>query len=181
MDSPGILVQPLCLSISIAIVIAHHVVDSGLVSAAEAVAVGFALLRRQVRVAIFLAVFNIGTTVIIEVLTGSFDPIQKSLTVKLIELVGRSIPWPVRCAHAPVFCPRQMRHANFISATESFTICSPHGRRHVGVAIFIAIVHFRAPVVIEVLVGSFDSVVEATPLNIVPGVWRSLPVVAVLA
>lgn len=48
-------------------------------------------------------------------------------------------------------------------------------------AIFIAIVYFRAPVVVEVLVGTFDSVVEAAPLNIVPFPWRPLPVVAVLA
>lgn len=83
---------------------AHHVVDANLISVAEAVAVGFALFRRQVRMAILIAVFDIGPAVIIEVLTGSFDAVLKPLTAKLIEFVWRSVPRPVRCAHAPIRC-----------------------------------------------------------------------------
>jgi hypothetical protein len=186
MDSPGVVVQLVGLSIVIAIMIimivtTHHVVDAGLVSASEAVPVGFAVLRRQVRVAIFIAILNIGTTMIIKVLAGSFNSVKETLTVKLIELIWRSIPRPLRRTHAPICRTGQMRHANVVSATESFTICGPHGRRYIRVAIFIAIVHFRAPMVIEVLVGSFDPIVEAAPLNIVPGVRWSLPVVAILA
>jgi hypothetical protein len=167
------------------IVTAHHVVNPHLVSAAESGAIGLPLLRGQVRAAVLLAVFNIGTAMILKIFASALEAILKALTPQRVEFVRREIPGANGRAHLhgrPTHWPvHDVRHRDVVAPAESLPISPAQFARHTGVSVFIAIIHVRAPVVIEVPVCAFDAIVKAAALNIVPSVRRPLPVVAVLA
>ena len=167
--------------VAVMVVVAHHMVDGSLISVTESITVGLALLWRKMGTAVLFAVVYIGTAVIIEVLAGSFNAVLESLAAQLIEFIGRCVPGTIGSTHAPVVRAREVRHAHVISATEAFAISTPELRWNVGTAIFLPIVDIWTAVITEVLLGPLDALMEAAPLHIVPGIWRSLPIIAILA
>jgi hypothetical protein len=72
--------------------IAPKVVGSTVITAPEAITVGFPLLTRKMRMAVFIAVFHVGPAVIGEVLSCAFDSIVKAAALKIVQLSGRRIP-----------------------------------------------------------------------------------------
>ena len=90
--------------IAVAVMVAHHVINGYLVTTAETFAVCFALFVRKVRMAILLPVFNVGTTVIIEVLASCFDAFLETLPAEFVEFIWRSVPRALGRTHAPVVC-----------------------------------------------------------------------------
>lgn len=55
-----------------------------------------------------------------------------------------------------------MAHADFVSATKSFSVVMAKGPINVRVPIFVPIVEVRRAVVAEVFTSAFDTIVEAT-------------------
>ena len=90
------------------------------------------------------------------------------------------VPGTVGGAHSPVVRACQMRHPNVVSAAEAFAICAPHFRWDIGAAILIAVVDIRTAMVAKIFPCTLDSIVKSAPLYLIPGVRRSLPVVAIL-
>jgi hypothetical protein len=72
--------------------IAPKVVGSTVITASEAITVGFSLLRSEMRMAVFIAVFYVGPAVIAEILSRAFDSVVKAATLKIVQLPGRRIP-----------------------------------------------------------------------------------------
>ena len=70
----------------------HQVLDAGLVSAAESVAIGFAVVMGNRRMTELFAVFNTGLTVILVVLARAFNAIVKTLSMHALKFGGRSRP-----------------------------------------------------------------------------------------
>ena len=134
---------------------------------------------------IFIAIVHIGPTMILEVPIGANNAILESLAAQSVEFIRRSIPGANRCAHLHGRLHgrsvHDVRHGHVVSTPKALAIGFAQPTGHIRIAILIAIIHVRAAVVLEVLAGSFHSVVESASLHIVPGVRRSLPVVAILA
>ncbi len=160
---------------------AHQVIHANMISTAESFAVSLVLLRRKMRMTIFVAIVDIGPTMILEVPIGADNAILKSLAAQSVEFIRRSIPGANRCAHLHGRSVHDVRHRHAVSTPKTLPISLAQLTGHIRMAILIAVIHVGLSVILVVLSGSFDSVVETPPLNIIPGVRRSLPVVAILA
>jgi len=74
-------------------VAAHQVFDAGLVSVLESFTIGFAFVMRNRRMAEFIAILNVGLTVILVVLARSFNAVVEALRLRSLNLGWGSSPY----------------------------------------------------------------------------------------
>lgn len=158
----------------------HQVVDAHLVAATEAFAIGLALLGGQMGMTVFLPIIYIGAAMVIEVLARAFDPIPEALPANPVEFIGSRVPGAIRGAHPPIRSAGQVSHGAVVSTAETFAIGRPHGRWDVWMPVLVAVVDVGTAMIAKVSAGAFNTVVEAPALNVVPGVGRTVPVIAIL-
>lgn len=68
-----------------------------------------------------------------------------------------------------------MRHRDFVAATESLAVVVSCACRNMRMTIFVAPLYVRRAVMVEVLAGSFDAVMEALTLDIAKLLRRCVP------
>jgi len=158
------------------------VVDADLIAATEAFAIGFPLLHRQMRMAVFVPVVDIGAAVILIISSGAFKSIMETLTTERVEFVGSRVPgahYARRSRHGTV---DEVRHAALVAAAEALTVGATHGWRHiVGMPELIAVIYVGLTMVFSIASRTFDAVVKAPALNIVPGIVGAIPAAAIVA
>ena len=76
---------------------------------------------------------------------------------------------------------RQMIHRDFIATAESLPVVVPGTGRDMRMTEFVAIVDVRGAVVVEVLAGSFNTIVEALTLDVAKLLRRRIPSISVLS
>src|ERR1700677_280748 len=69
----------------------------------------------------------------------------------------------------------QMVHRNIVAAPESIAIVMSRTWRNMRMAKFVAVIHVRRAVVVEVLACPFNAVVEALTLNVTKLLRRGIP------
>ncbi len=75
-----------------AIVIAHKVTHRSLITTAKALTIGFAKVERKIGVPVLVPIVYIRTTMVVEVLSRTFDAILKAPALDLLPLTRRRIP-----------------------------------------------------------------------------------------
>jgi hypothetical protein len=75
----------------------------------------------------------------------------------------------------------QMVHRNIVAAPESIAIVMSRTWRNMRMAKFVAVIHVRRAVVVEVLARPFNAVVETLTLNVTKLLRRGIPSTRCLA
>lgn len=105
------------------------VVDAGdgeFIAAAETFTVLISGFAGYVWMAILVAIVDVGAAVVVEVFAGTLDAVVKALAGNVTELVGRGVPGTFhnRRGHGRPTV-HEVRHGEFITATEAFAIFLP--------------------------------------------------------
>jgi hypothetical protein len=74
-----------------------------------------------------------------------------------------------------IVAAHEVLHGGVITAAEAFTIGFTLLVGQVGTAILFAILHVGAAMIVEVLAGTLDSILEALAAKLVKFVWSSIP------
>ena len=70
----------------------HHVIHGGLIAAAEAIAIVALDTRRNMGMTVFVAIVDVGSAMVVVVLSGSVDTVVISLTLNFAKLLRRRVP-----------------------------------------------------------------------------------------
>jgi hypothetical protein len=173
----------------VAVVVAHHVIDSELIAAAEAFAIILAQFARDTRVTKLVAIVRVWAAVVLHVLAGSVHAVLKATALDLAELVGNCIPAVVIVVATIriVIVHRRWRRSIYrllsevgdayrITAAEALLIGIPHLMGHIRMAVFVAIVDVGAAVIVEVLLRAYEAILKAATLDVVEFAGRQIPV-----
>lgn len=82
------------LSTPIVIASFHQVRNGLLVSATKCITVSLSHVVWDIWMTVFIAVINVGATMILDILSRSFDPIVKATALNVVEFSGWGIPIP---------------------------------------------------------------------------------------
>jgi hypothetical protein len=70
----------------------HQMLHCAVITSPEPIAISFAHIRWDMGVPKFVAILHVGSSVVIEIVASSFNPVVKSLTLKFVEFLWRSVP-----------------------------------------------------------------------------------------
>jgi hypothetical protein len=127
--------------------------------------------------------------VVLEVVAGRFEAIVEALALNLPELLRRHIPttavlgWSV-LGHRHGRSPHsfaEVRESRFVASAEAFAVLVASGWGNRGVPELPSLFHSLVMVVLEVVAGRFEAIVEALALNLPELLGRRIPTTAVLA
>src|SRR5579862_2658828 len=69
----------------------------------------------------------------------------------------------------------QVPYADRVAAAECLAVVVPVGWRNIGMAVFVAIVHVGAAMIVVVPARALNAVMESAPLDLVELAWRRIP------
>jgi hypothetical protein len=168
----------------VVVVVFTEVRKSQIVAAVEAVTVIVAEGWRNVGMAEFVSSFHIRGTMILDVLVGALNAIVEALALKVTELRWRRIPAAANlddgCRNWSRSC-LEVRNGQIVAAAEAVAVIIAEGWRNVGIAEFISSFHIRGTMILDVLVGALNAIVEALALKVAKLRWRRIPAAAILA
>jgi hypothetical protein len=72
-------------------------------------------------------------------------------------------------------------HGRIVAAAEAFAVIPSRVVGNVGVAVFVAVLYIRAAMVVVVLAGTFDAIMEALALNVAELLRRRIPAALILS
>jgi hypothetical protein len=169
----------------------RYAIDLGdllFVSAAEACTVLLGSVRRQMRIAIFVAIVGVGAAMIFNVLLRTDAAIFKSAAFEVIE--GAILPdaaptasngrWWWRRSVINRRCRLgviEVAYADLIAAAETVLIGFADIWRNTGVAKLVAILDVGLAMIFEVLAGAFDAIVKAALLKLIELARGSVPAI----
>ena len=166
---------------------ALQVRDGYAITAPESLAV---LTHRQERdrgAAKFVVIIGIETAAVLNVAARNFQAIMEALPLNFMQFARNRVPCIPdhflsqigrrrRLLHSAI---HQVRDGHFIAAAEAIAILFLHTEGDMGMAEFIAIVHIRIAMALNISACGFDAIVEALALDIVEltrGLFPLLPV-----
>lgn len=167
------------LSVSVLEGMAHEVVHGADVAAAEALAIGIAQFAGHGRVAELFAVFGVGVAVPVKVAARVLHAVAEALLLDFIELGGRHVPGAARLgrghgrSHAGA--THEVPHGDVVAAAEAVTVGFALLWGHVRVTELFVLLDIGLAMVVEVVAGTFDAVVEALPLDVIQLLGRHVP------
>lgn len=153
------------------------------VAAAEAIAISLTRLGWKMRVAVFVAIVDVGGAVVFIVTSCAFKAVVKALALNVIELVGEGIPLRrrrrrLRWGEAGLAAGHQMLHRATVASAKSIAIRVAHLRRDMGMAKLIAVFDVGPAVIVDVASRALDAVMKTLTLDLVELLGSDIPAIA---